>query len=183
MSKKKLLKIMVGIIYYALGIIGFGYLFILSSLEGIIKSFHQMLFLSCFVIAPLVILILPIVLNRIIKVEYFKSFISGCISIVIYIIAIVLIRFAIIGYMSDFTILKWTNEKHANLRYLMIDDLEREYNFIGKNKTEAISVLGKASTFDNSLCYYVKSDWIDSYYYCFKYDDTNVITEIYKTYD
>ena len=120
MSNKKILKIMAGLIYYIFGIIGFGYLSILCGLFGIIKSFSQVLFLLCFVIAPLVILILPIVLNKLFKQDFFKSIITGCIGIGIYLITVLLVRFAIVGYMSDFTVLKWTNEEHYNLRYLMI---------------------------------------------------------------
>ena len=59
------------------------------------------------------------------------------------------------------------------------------YKLIGKKTDSVKKLLGKPDgSFDSnkSMCYFVKSKWIDSYYYCLEYNENNVITGSFKTY-
>ena len=85
--------------------------------------------------------------------------------------------------MKSFSVKNWNN--YHNLRYLMVDDLEKNYNLIGKKTNDVKKLLGEPDSsfdIDKSMCYFAKSEWIDSYYYCLEYDENNIITETYKTY-
>lgn len=125
MKKSKVLSIILGLIYYICGIIGFFILFVLVGLFGIIELFSDTLFWICFFIVPIIILILPIILKITLKKEFYKSILYSLISVPIYFAIIIVINFAISKYMNVFTIDKWTNKQYSNLRYLMVNDLEK----------------------------------------------------------
>ena len=76
---------------------------------------------------------------------------------------------------------KWNNANYTELRYFMIDDLEREYPLIGMQKEEVIEILGKEPDYDHSLCYHIRSVSIDSYQYCLSYEENGTITGTYET--
>ena len=126
-------------------------------------------------------MILPIFIKKILKKDFYKAIIIGCKIIIVYFILIIVIRCFIIGYMSKFTINKWNNSDWYDLRYLMIDSLEKEYNFIGMTKDYVIKILGEGQERENSICYSVKSIWMDSYYYCINFDENNVVTYTFNT--
>lgn len=60
----------------------------------------------------------------------------------------------------DFNSSEWKNweetEKNASLRWNMVDDLEDNYNLVGKTKSEIIMLLGEPnSSTNNELNYYL----------------------------
>lgn len=184
MQKEKMLNITFGTLYYILGIVGFFYLYMLAVLFGMISSFSQSLFIVCFIILPLIILILPVIIKKTMKQEFYKAILLSCISVIIYFIILFIIKFSILNYMSKFTIQKWNNDNYIDLRYLMLDDLEKKYDFIGMNKEKANQILGLKSyyNYDNGICYFIKNEWLNNYYYCLDYDENNIITKTYKKY-
>jgi len=181
LNKTKILNLLFGTAYYVVGIFGFYILFIAGLFDGIIGEFSEAIYIICFVIIPIIILILPIFIKKILKKDFYKAIIIGCKIIIVYFILIIVIRCFIIGYMSKFTINKWNNSDWYDLRYLMIDSLEKEYNFIGMTKDYVIKILGEGQERENSICYSVKSIWMDSYYYCINFDENNVVTYTFNT--
>lgn len=184
MKNKKTLAIILGVSYYLiLGILSF-LSFILNMVDGVISLFSNVLFIICIFILPVLFIFLPIIFSKLFKKEWYKAFLYSFIINIIYVIIVVpVIRFGIISYMKSFSDTKWDN--YDNLRYIMVDDLEKNYNLIGKKTNDVKKLLGKPdSSFDSdkSMCYFVKSKWLDSYFYCLEYDENNVIIETYKTY-
>lgn len=173
MKNKNALSIIFGVLYYLI-LAGLSFFtFGLNVFDGVISLFSDVLFIF-----------LPIIFSKLLKKEWYKAFLYSFIVNVIYLIIILpSIRFGIANYMKSFSKSKWNN--YANLRYIMVDDLEKNYNLIGKKTNDVKKLLGKPdSSFDSdkSMCYFVKSKWLDSYFYCLEYDENNVITETFKTY-
>ncbi len=181
MKNKKKLGIIFGIIYYLFWILLAYLSFIVNMLDGVINLFSSVLFIISIFIIPILFILLPFIFKKLLKKEWYKAFVYSFIINVIYIIIIVpVIRFGIISYMKSFSIKKWNN--YDNLRYLMIDDLEKNHNLIGMKKDDVNKLLGKEDSNYEGMCYFVKSEFLDSYFYCLKYDENNIITETFKTY-
>jgi len=175
MNKKNILNIVLGVLYYVLGAIGFFYLFIFTLLFGAIIDFSHGLFAFCYVILPVVVLALPIAIKLITKKEFYKSILFSSIGVIIYFIIVFCIEMCIIRYMKDFTVDKWNN--YVDFRYLMVDDLEKEYNFVGMSKEEVFDILGEYDYCnDTSMRYLIRYIWLkDEYFYLF-YDENGIIT-------
>ena len=113
MKKVTILNIILGGSYYILGIIGFFLFFVLFGLCGVIEYFSDALFWTCFLVIPIIILLLPIIIKIISKKEFYKSILLSSISVVIYFILIFVINISIVKYMRVFTIDKWNNKDIA----------------------------------------------------------------------
>lgn len=184
MKNKKVLTAIFCVLYYLiLGVLSL-FIFAASIFDGVIDCFSESLFIVCVFVIPLLFIFLPLIFNKCLKKEWHKAFLYSFVANVTYVIIILpFIRFGITGYMKSFSVNKWDN--YHNLRYLMVDDLDRNYKLIGKKTDSVKKLLGKPDgSFDSnkSMCYFVKSKWIDSYYYCFEYNENNVITGSFKTY-
>lgn len=173
MSKTGKLNIIFSIIYYLFGIIGFYFLFILGLTSGFMDL--SFAFFILFLILPILILILPIIVKKILKKDFYKCILLSFVGVVIYFIIICIF----ISYIGTFDENKWKDERYIDLRYLMIDDLEDRYDFIGMNKDEVIEILGNDDS-NGELCYQTSSVMISTSFYCLKYDESNIITEIYE---
>lgn len=173
MNKTKNLNIIFTLIYYFFGIIGFYFLFIIGITSGFMSL--KYLFLILFIILPIIILLLPIIIRKTSKKDFYKCVLFSFVGVLIYFV----IFGIFLSYFCTFSENKWKNEKYINLRYLMIDDLEDKYSFMGMNKNEIIQILGNESSNDE-LCYQTSSVMISTYYYCLKYDENNIITEVYE---
>lgn len=183
MKKGKILSIIFGLIYYIIGIVGFFYLSAFALLFGVIGNFSDALFCICFLILPIIVLIMPIILKFALKKEFYKSVLWSLISVVVYFVIIFATSFGISRYMSEFTFEKWNNKGYSNLRYLMLNSLEEQYNFIGMNKEEVIGILGKESEHKNRIYYFVGSEFLTEFYYCLEYDENGIITKYYVEVD
>lgn len=185
MKNKNVLAIIFGMLYYLIPVILYYLLFVLNMMDGIIHSFSVVLFIVCIFVMPILFIFLPIIFSKILKKEWYKAFLYSFIINVIYVIIILpSIRFGIVGYMKSFSKSKWNN--YANLRYIMVDDLEKNYNLIGKKTNDVKKLLGKPDSsfkIDKSMCYFIKGEFfLNSYYYCLEYDENNIITETFKPY-
>ena len=63
----------------------------------------------------------------------------------------------------------------------MEEDLEKKYNLIGMNKSEAVSLLGEPIIKDNLMCYYDSYIATKEKYYCLEFDEEGIIqkTDLY----
>lgn len=183
MKKEKKLSIIFGLIYYIVGVVGFFYLCSFSLLFGVIGDFSGTLFCICFLVLPIIILIMPIILKFVLKKPFYKAILWSLISVAVYFVIIFVTNFGITKYMSEFTFEKWNNEEYYNLRYLMLNSLEEQYDFIGMNKEEVIDMLGKESENKNRICYFVGSEFLTEFYYCLEYDENGTITKYYVAMD
>ena len=91
MNKTKILNLLFGTAYYVVGIFGFYILFIAGLFDGIIGEFSEAIYIICFVIIPIIILILPIFIKKILKKDFYKAIIIGCKIIIVYFILIIVI--------------------------------------------------------------------------------------------
>lgn len=177
MKKVTIKNIISTALYYVLGIMGFYLFFIFAGFFSEIDYFSNTLFRICYVVIPIIILLLPVILKFVLKREFYQSVVLSLISVPIYFILIYMINFGISSYMEKFTLEKW--EKYQDLRYLMIDDLEKQYHFAGMKKEEALEILGKDYEYENRIYYFIRSAWLRSYYYCLEYDENGTITTVY----
>lgn len=177
MKKNIILGIIFCLTYYVLTIIFFFFNFIVGTFDIIIE-YSELLFNICYIIIPILTLLLPIILKFILKNKFYKCFIYSVFSLLIYIFIMLIIRFSILCYYKVFTIEKWESE-HENLRYLMINDLEKKYNFIGMNKNEVYKILGKNYDHDinNCICYFIGYAIFDIDFYCLEYNENNIIID------
>lgn len=173
MFNTKRLNTIFTIMYYFLGIVGFYFLFMIGFISGFINL--KYLFLALFVILPVIILLLPIIIKKILKRDFYKCILFSLIGVIIYFIILCIF----FSYICIFSESKWKNDKYIDLRYLMIDDLENKYNFVGMNKNEVIKILGDGNS-DDELCYQTSSVMISTYFYCLKYDENNIVTKTYE---
>ena len=173
MNKIKKLNVIFAVMYYIFGIIGFYFLFIIGLTSGFMDL--SLIFLILFIFLPLLILILPIFFKKVLKKDFYKCVLLSLIGVFIYFIVICIF----ISYIGTFDESKWKDERYINLRYLMIDDLEDRYDFIGMNKDEVIEILGNDDS-NGELCYQTSSIMISTSFYCLKYDENNIIMEIYE---
>ena len=67
MKKENVLGIILGIMYYILGIIFFFYLYVFEALAGSISDFSSTLFYVIYLIIPIILLMLPVILKFAIK--------------------------------------------------------------------------------------------------------------------
>lgn len=176
MKKIKKLNIFLALMYYFIGITGFYFLFIVGMVSGIIDL--KYLFLILFIILPLIILLLPIIIKKILKKDFYKCILFSFIGVIVYFI----ILCTSLHFVGTFSESKWKNDKYINLRYLMIEDLEDKYDFVGMDKNEVIQILGTEDFDDNELCYKTSMVMITEYFYCLKYDENNSIIETYERY-
>ena len=182
MKKNKILGIVLGILFYLLSSIFFFYLYIFDELVGYINDFSNILFYITHLIIPIIILMMPIIFKFIFKIKFYKSICYSTLIIILYIIILFILTFGIINYFKTFTKEKWINEDWHNFRYLMIEDLEKQYNLIGMNKEEIYQILGeedrKSNEDDRTLYYSIKNGFFEGDYYIINLNDENIVTDI-----
>lgn len=179
MDKKKALtlNLIFGLLYHVFGSIGFFLLFFMAGFDGVIQYVSQELFWFCFLILPGVVLVMPVILYLLLKKEFYQSVLLSLISILLYFAAIGFLHIGIVSNMKEFTPEKWNDNN--NLRYLMVEDMENQYAFVGMKKREVQELLGDQEEYNNRLTYYIKSRWLTSYYYCLDLDESDTVTKTY----
>ena len=170
-------NIVFGLLYYILIPLLFFYLY-LFSLGGVIGDFSNILRNIYFILVPILILFIPIILTIIFKQKFYKTIIISLKITIIYFILLVITRLCIITYMSTFTFDKWNN--YMSLRYLMVDDLDKNNSLIGKSKDEIIKELGMNSIYDEKMCYTIRTVFIAIDKYCIEFDEKDIAIKTYK---
>lgn len=179
--KSKFFLILSTIFYYTLIILGSIYNFIFGLLgNSIIVYTSVYLFYLLYLIFPIFLLLLPILLYFKLRSQIEKIIIYSYIALVIFIILFSSIFWGINGYFSKFSKEKWLN--YISNRYCMIDDIENNYNFTGKNKDEVIQLLGDnciKNEENSTIMYPIHYSLISVQYYILYYENDIIInTEI-----
>ena len=174
--KSKILTILLYILLTVIwcGVLFASVVFILSN--TVIERFGNGILKAVFVLVYLCAVILPIILRKKIKTNYIMPSV-----LIVSTIAAIIINGAIYStadnYMSTYSRQKWDNNEE--LRFYMIDDLERQYDFIGKDEQEIIDLLGSPSNISEHsgkrFEYYIGDDYIDPYTYDIIFKDGIVI--------
>lgn len=170
------------IFYYIFVIVGGIFNIVFGTLGNtIIGDTSMPLFYILYFILPVCLLFVPILLYFIFKNRKVKVVQYSFISLLVFIILLITTILGVRGYFSKYSKEKWKNNV-AN-RYCMIDDIEKNYNVIGKNKNEVIELLGNnfiENNEDSSIMYEIKYSLVSVQYYILYYDENNTIikTEI-----
>jgi hypothetical protein len=164
MRNKKINDIISALYWIFLFLFFIGYLFYGVFAATLIIAFSKLLFYGCFIVIPICILILQLFFES--KFKFYISILMSSIITILYVCIIVpIIQFGIKNYLSVFTIDKWQNI-HQSHRYLMIDDLEKKYNFVGMTKEEVFEILGEEHINQSLVIeYYVGDGGRKSIYY------------------
>lgn len=165
------------IIYYIIVIVGGLFNIVFGTLGNtIIGDTSIALFYILYFILPICLLFVPILLYFIFKNKNSKIIQYSFISLVVFIILFISIILGIKSYYSKFSKEKWKNNV-AN-RYCMIDDIEKNYNVIGKNKDEVIDLLGNKFTEDeenSTIMYEIEYSLVSVKYYILYFENNNVV--------
>ncbi len=184
MKKDKILGIVLGILFYVFSSIFFFFLYVIEAITGSISDFSSILFYIVYLMIPIIILMLPIIFKFIFNKKFYKSVCYSALMIIFYILLLFLLQLGIRNYFSTFTKEKWTNENWHGFRYLMIEDLEKQYDLIGMNKEEIYQILGeedrKLYEFNdsNSLCYSMRNGFFEGDYYIVILNDEDIVIDI-----
>ena len=158
-------------IFILIGIILYGY----TQLNGaIIYSTSKILFNVLFAVVPVVILYLPFVFHGITG-----KFFGDCVkrTMAVSLAWLVLLFGASLGLkfcFRTFTPEKW--ERFMYNRYLMIEDMESQYDLIGMTYSEVEAILGTNYTqgnygTDREFNYLVSNEFWTSHYYSVRFKD------------
>ena len=189
MKKDKILGIVLGILFYLLGSIFFFYLYVFEAIAGSISEFSTTIFYIVYLIIPTIILIMPLIFKFVFKKKFYKSICYSALIIIVYILMLLVLTFGIRNYFKTFTTEKWTNNNWHGFRYLMIQDLEKQYDLIGMKKEEIYKILGKEdrnlNEFDDnsSLCYSMRDGFFEGDYYIIILNDEGIAIDIKTIHD
>lgn len=130
---------------------------------------------------PIVIIFLPLIIKLLIKKTFLKSLGIAFGVIIAYFISLAFLITGLTMYFHSFSKAKWENYEWN--RYLMIEDLEQKYNFIGMTKAEVINLLGNyqvnytVAYNGNAIGYNIKSGFFYLRSYILILDDNDIVLE------
>ena len=135
--------------------------------------FHFGIEILCFFILPIAAFLVPIII-KLIKKTSFKSFLcSALLSLLVYSLILLTVRFSCYVYLGQFTPEKW--EKHYLYRNFMFEDLQKDYQLQGMTKDELEKLLGKPlSSNENELVYYYSYSFLDETNIYFVFENEKV---------
>lgn len=162
------------LVYLVLSMLIYTGLFFYNFVSGVVICLpSHFLFIFLIIVIPIILLLLPLILEKKFKNKKKSLLLAASLSAMYIIIIIPLVQFSIVKYAEKFGIEKW-NEMQF-LRYLMIEDLEDNYELVNMRIHEVNNLLGKADKeFDDTLCYFIKDD-VDDQFYCLKIENNIVI--------
>lgn len=146
--------------------------------SSVIDVIGKALWFIIYILLPIVVFIVPLVIQRSFK----ASALLAIVLILIYATISLGTYAGIHKYMQGFTSDKW--EKYPKVRYLMLDDLADKYNFIGMNKDEVIDILGESKAMyadpgdKDIIDYYTGAGFIDPEMLSFEFQD-NIVVDAY----
>lgn len=162
------------LVYLILSIFIYTGLFLYNFVSGVIICLpSHFLFIFLIIVIPIILLLLPLILEKKFKNKMKSLMLATSLSAMYIIIIIPLVHFSIVKYAEKFNIEKWNEMRF--LKYLMIENLEDNYELVNMPIHEVKKILGKADKeYDNTLCYFIKDD-IDNQFYCIKIENNIVI--------
>ena len=143
-NKYKNLDYILGALYSIILILIFIYYFLHGIFENqLIIGFSSILFIICYNIIPFFLIFLPTIIESVFNKNFITSIILSSFVTILYLVLIIpTMQLCIKSHFSTFTTKKWTNMIQS-YRYLMIDDLQEKYNFVGMDKEEVFTILGE----------------------------------------
>jgi len=184
LEKNKIVSITLIVLYYLC--LFYYYLFV-PYCDALV-SVSKLAFVIIIIILPLFLILFPIILKFILKRKNTFVLINSYICLTIYVFLTLIIGFLSDGFIEKFTKEKWNNSNYCIVRFMMIDDIERNYSFIGMNKNEVYDIFGKSDenvcpydfSNENKICYEVYSSEFKNDFYCLYFDENgNVIDTEY----
>ena len=179
---KKLIKILLSVIYYILLFLIFWKIIMYELTFGIIAGFSGGLAGMCFVLFPIILIISPILWKYVYKKAFDKSILYSILLMILYLIIVFTIILGVKWNFRIFSQEKW--EKYVNLRYMMVDDFEQKYDLLKMTKQEVIDILGEDIGENNEIQYWIGCrDFFWEYYCLYLDNDGNIIeTNVIKWY-
>lgn len=180
---RKLIKILLSVIYYILLFLIFGKIIMYELTFGIIAGFSGRLAGICFFLFPIILIISPIIWKSVYKKGFYKSILYSILLMILYLIIVFAIILGVKWKFRTFSQEKWKN--YENLRYMMIDDFEQKYDLLEMTKQEVIDILGEDIGKENEIQYWIGCRDFFWEYYCLYLDnegniiETNIIKEPY----
>ena len=165
------------IFYYVLVVFGGLFNLIFGILgDNIIGNTSIALFYLLYIILPIFLFLFPIFLyikfrklpKKFTQYSYF--------TLITFIIIFFSIILGLKIYFNKFSKEKWLN--FNSNRYCMINDIEKNYNIVGKNKDEIIELLGDKFTenIDDSIIMYdIKYSLVAVQYYILHYENNIIV--------
>lgn len=147
-----------------------------------------------FKIASIILLIfellLPVIFRFIFKKNLWKSIIY-CFIFLLFIIILEFFIYCIIGYhYRKFSTERWNDRKLCYIRFVMLDDLRKNYALEGQSKEDIYNLLGKIendrchyqevisnSHNFNQLCYNIDEKYTSL---CLEFDYDGYVTKVYE---
>ncbi len=128
----------------------------------------------CYVL-PIVLILLPPAVLLFFRKTFMKSVLISFLVFVGCVAVFFSVSLVFTQYFKEFDAEKWKN--HQLIRYLMIDDMESEHEFIGMTRDEVIGILGTPDdSFDDRLVYFIDTQsFMRIKYYVLTLEDDVVI--------
>ena len=166
------------IIFYYVAIILGGLFNLIFGILGnsIIGNTSMSLFYLLYVILPICLLLVPIYSYFMFKDKNAKIIKCSFVSLILFIVLFFGTVIGLKGYFIKFSKDKWNNY-NAN-RHYMINDIENNYNLIGKSKNEIVQLLGTnyiENTDNSTIMYDINYSLASVQYYELYYEDDCVI--------
>lgn len=168
------------LLYYILAIVF--PIFLLFS--GVIVYYPTIL-LILLMLSPIIFILLPITFKKKLHIGEFLATDYSFIIIIIFIVIILIYGYLINNYFERFSYTKWNNNNYCNLRYKMINSLEKRYELVGMNKKGIYNILGKTDNkicqYDyeenNKICYLVLETTMRNDFYCLYLDENGIVVD------
>jgi len=137
-------------------------------------------------IFPFLLMILLPVLKYIFKKNWRKSIQYSFILLGTYTVLSSVVGQTIDGNLKIFSTTKWQDQNYCDVRYMMIPDLQKNYQFIDMPKKDLYALLGNPNNKtcgydyekDKKICYITLYGDLNSKFLCFFFNENNTIIEV-----
>lgn len=131
----------------------------------------------------LFLLYFPFFFCRFFNFDSFKAVNYALIFSTIIFILLLITGYALSIWFKNFSYSKWKNPNYCDIRYNMVDSLNKKYDFVGMNKEKVYELLGDPNKKtckhdyeeDNKVCNSIYSNSMDNYFYCLYFNDENIV--------
>ncbi len=149
----------------------------------IISEQHSNFLFIIYVVFPFFLLFLPSIFNKILSLRKSLTNLYCFLIISIFLIIAYSVGYSYQHYFENFTYEKWNNSEYCDMRYRMIDSLEKKYSFIGMSKKEVYSILENVKdhicTYDyedtNQICYATYEAIMRNDFYCLYLNENGIV--------
>lgn len=141
--------------------------------------------LMVFVLSPIIFACLPIILKKILQIDKFVSIAYSLLIIIVFIITTIIIGYFTNDYFEIFSYEKWSNSDYCDMRYKMVESLEKKHTLIGMNRRDIYNILGKTDVKicsndyeeTDKICYMTFESTMRNDFYCLYLDQGDIVVE------